>query len=130
MSAISNHDLGYAQVYIFQNYLINQINDGVNVGMEHVEVLRDMITEHFGNRKMVYISNRTNSYSVNPLVYPLVGRIRNLEGMAIVTNSRLNIQNANFEKVFYHKHFEIFQTMDEAIVWATELISSADVLTI
>ncbi len=126
MSEITYHDLGYAQVYVFQNYLINQINDGVNVNMEHVEVLRDMIKKHFGNRKLVYIGNRVHSYSVDPLVYLSVGRIDNIEGIAIVTDTRLNLQNANFEKVFYHKEFEVFTNMEAAIVWASDLISRAD----
>lgn len=70
MSVINYYDLDYAQVFIFQNYLINQIKDGVQVNLDHVELLRKMIDENFQDRKMVYISNRNQSYSVDLLVNP------------------------------------------------------------
>lgn len=126
MSVINYYDLGYAQVFIFKNYLINQIKDGVQVNLEHVEVLRKMIQENFGDRKMVYISNRNQSYSVDPLVYPQVARIHNLVGMAIVTKTQVNKTNAEFEKMFYNKEFGIFETLEESIVWAAGLISKAE----
>jgi hypothetical protein len=126
MSVINYYDLGYAQVFIFKNYLINQIKDGVQVNLDHVEVLRKMIQENFGERKMVYISNRNQSYSVDPLVYPQVARIHNLVGMAIVTKTQVNKTNAEFEKMFYNKEFGIFETLEESIIWAAELISKAE----
>lgn len=126
MSVINYYDLGYAQVFIFKNYLINQIKDGVQVNLEHVEVLRKMIQENFGDRKMVYISNRNQSYSVDPLVYPQVARIHNLVGMAIVTKTQVNKTNAEFEKMFYNKEFGIFETLEESIIWAAQLISKAE----
>jgi hypothetical protein len=126
MSVINYYDLGYSQVFIFQNYLINQIKDGVQVNLDHVEVLRKMIHENFQDRKMVYISNRNQSYSVDPLVYPQVARIHNLVGLAIVTSTIVNRTNAEFEKMFYNKEFGIFTTLEESITWAAGLISRAE----
>ena len=127
---IKSYDLGYADVFVFEHYLINQIKNDVHVSLEHVEVLKHMIKENFGDRKMVYISNRLGSYSVDPLVYPEVGRIKNLLGMAIVTDSDIKIKNAKFEKVFYHKEFEIFNNFEESIVWASEILTKSNLRTI
>ncbi len=117
-------DIGYADVFVFENYLVSQIKDGVSVGLEHVEDLKKMIDKHYRDEKLVYISNRIGSYSVDPLVYPEVGRIENLMGVAIVTDSPINTKNAQFEKIFYNKEFVIFKTLSEAIVWATATIKN------
>jgi hypothetical protein len=126
MGIINYYDLGYSQVFIFQNYLINQIKEGVMVNQDHVKVLRQTIKENFGDRKMVYISNRVESYSVDPLVYPEVSRIHNLVGMAIVTNTPVNKRNAESEEMFYNKEFKVFATLEESIIWAAGLISRAE----
>lgn len=116
LQELQSYDLGYADVYIFQNYLINQIKEGMKVYQEHIKVLGKMIRENFKDRKMVYISNRVHSNSVDPLVYPEVARIKNLIGIAIVTDVVDHECNARFEKIFYRRDFGIFKTFDESII--------------
>jgi len=126
MRSIKTYDLGYSDVYIFEHYLINQIKDNVRVNLDHVAILRKLINEDYGKEKLVYISNRVNNYTVDPLVYPEVGRITNLLGMAIVTEEPQSIRDANFEKVFYHKEFEIFDSFEKSIVWANKILKSSN----
>jgi hypothetical protein len=123
MKELRYYDLGYSEVFIFENYLINQIKEGEIVTVDHAQVLKAMINKHFSNRKMIYIGNRVHSYSVNPLVYLKVAEIDNLLGIGIVANSEIKQSTANYEKQFSAKPFKIFANMNEAIVWATEQIS-------
>ncbi|AUC79122.1 hypothetical protein CW736_06900 [Nonlabens sp. MB-3u-79] len=123
MNELRYYDLGYSEVFIFENYLINQIKEGEIVTVDHAQVLKAMIDKHFSNRKMIYIGNRVNSYSVNPLVYLKVAEIDNLLGIGIVVNSDIKENTANYEKQFSAKPFEIFEKMNDAILWATEQIS-------
>ena len=127
MSEIKCYDLGYASVFVFENYLINQINDDVTISLEHVEDLRLLIKKHYHTRKLVYISNRVNSYTVDPLVYPEVALIPNLLGMAIVTKTEINKKNATFEQLFYKKEFRVFSTLEQSIIWSTEVLTKANI---
>ncbi|PRP68236.1 hypothetical protein [Nonlabens agnitus] len=125
MRPIKYIELGYAEIFIFQDYLINQIKDGVTVSMEHVHVLRDIIEENFGDRDLVYISNRVGSYSVDPLVYPQVTLIDNLLGMAIITDNVLHEKSVQFEQLFYKRELKVFKTFEDSIAWAAGLVRKA-----
>ncbi len=64
----------------------------------HAQTLRAMIDKHFKDRKMVYIANRVNSYSVNPLVYLKVAEMDNLKAICIVTDSNMKWNTALYEQ--------------------------------
>jgi hypothetical protein len=123
MNALNYYDLGYSEVFVFENYLINQIREGETVVVAHAQTLRVMIDKHFKDRKMVYIANRVNSYAVNPLVYLKVAEIDNLKAMCIVADSDIKRNTAFYEKQFSAKPFEIFSNMNEAIIWAADQLS-------
>ncbi|SCY23406.1 hypothetical protein SAMN05192588_1800 [Nonlabens sp. Hel1_33_55] len=122
MDKIRYANLGYAEVFIFENYVINQISDGVTVSFEHVEVMRKAIKKIYGDRKIVYISNRVGSYSVDPLIYPEISKIDNLVGIAIITDNIQHERNAEFEKNFYKKQFGVFQTLKECLIWTDRVL--------
>lgn len=124
MNSIKHHDLGYTDVFIFEHYLINQIKDGVVISYEHYDVLKKFVDQYYLNREMVYLSNRVNSYTVNPLVHRKVSTIDNLMGIEIVVDSNLREQAAIFERQFSDKPYEIFLTLQEGIMWATKLINN------
>ncbi|MDP5101421.1 MAG: hypothetical protein NWQ09_08845, partial [Nonlabens sp.] len=77
MEILQHHDLGYTDVFVFEHYLINQIKDGVVISYEHYEVLKEFVDKYFSDSNLVYLSNRVNSYTVNPLVHRKVSTIDN-----------------------------------------------------
>lgn len=117
MNQLRYYDLGYSEVFIFEHYLVNQIKGGQVVVHKHVEVLKKMITRHFFDRELMYISNRVNSYSVDPLIYREIAKIENLIGLAIVVDTDMKMKTAMYEKQFYSKPYEVFYTMNDAIIW-------------
>lgn len=122
MNLLEHHDLGYADVFVFENYLINQIKEGARISDRHYYVLKEMIDAHFSDRAMVYLSNRVNSYSVDPLIHTNVSTIENLLGLGIVVDSELRRESAIFEGKFSKKPYEVFSTLQEAIIWATNIL--------
>lgn len=122
MSMFYHYDLEYAEVFIFDEFLINQIREGVTVRPEHNQKLREVIDKHFTNKPMVYIGNRHFSYAVDPLTYIATSKIHNLLAMAIVANNEINRKNALLEKYFYNKPFEVFPTLSEAMAWVQHVI--------
>jgi|TARA_R110002124_G_scaffold266473_2_gene433382 hypothetical protein len=125
MGMFHYYEFKESEVFIFDNFLVNQIKEGVTVVPAHNEKLRKVIDEHFANKKMVYISNRVFNYAVDPLTYLDTSKIHNLVAMAIVAKTELAKSNAKLESLFYKKKFEIFDTLSEAMAWVQkELVDS------
>lgn len=122
MSMFHYYDLDYTEVFIFDQFLINQIRDGVTITPKHNKKLREIVNSHFKNKPVVYISNRVNSYSVDPITYLGTSKIHNLLAIAIVAEKKINRTNAVFESSFYNKPFEVFPTLSEAISWVESVI--------
>ncbi|MGB1210512.1 MAG: hypothetical protein ACPG41_03760 [Lacinutrix venerupis] len=119
MTKIINIDIGY--VSIFDNYIIMEIDQGVIVTKEHNQLLVDIVDKFYKDKGVVYISNRKNSYSVNPSVYYETNKIKNIIGLAVVSENGMAVSNAEIEKLFFNKPFEIFSNLEDAKKWANEL---------
>ena len=122
MSMFHYYDLEYCETFIFDEFLVNQIREGVTITPEHNLKLKEIIDRHFKNRPVVYISNRIFSYSVDPITYIGTSKISNLLGIAIVADTDINIKNALYEGTFYNNQFQVFKTLSEAIQWAHQVI--------
>ncbi|MDN3493984.1 hypothetical protein [Winogradskyella bathintestinalis] len=118
---IKHYNLKDAEIYLFDHYIINQIREGVTIEAPHDKELNEIVQEHFSGRDIVYISNRVNSYTVDPLIYKKVEDIPNILAIAIVPKNHLMRRNAEYERQFYDNPFEIFDTINDAIIWANKL---------
>ncbi len=117
MSMFHYYNFPHSEIFIFDDFLINQIKEGVVIEPKHNEDLRKIIDLHFLNKNVVYISNRFFSYAVDPLTYLETSKIHNLIAIAIVADENIKISNAKLESRFYKKKFEVFETLSEAMVW-------------
>ena len=123
---LQHYDLDISEVFIHKNFVISQIKDGLHLEPEHVQVLQTIIDQHYVKRKLVYISNRVNSYSVNPLCYKSLVTMKNLAAIAIVTSSEHGLKTANFEMDFYGRPSAVFSSLTGAIDWAEKQIEIAN----
>ncbi len=121
---IKYYDLKDSEVFIFEDFVINQIKEGVNIIPSHNDELMAILDKHFSNRKSIYISNRVFSYSVDPLTYLETSKIHNLAGIAIVAKSPLARENSKLEGIFYQKKFRVFNSLLDAMNWAREVLQS------
>ena len=127
MSIFHHYDFKDSEVFIFDNFLVNQIKEGVNVTPKHNEKLREVMDKHFAHKKMVYISNRHFNYSVDPLTYLETSKIHNLVAMAIVAKTEMSKSNAELESMFYKKNFAIFETLSEAMGWVQKQLVESEI---
>ncbi len=127
MSMFHYYDFKDSEVFIFDNFLVNQIKQGVTVTPEHNQQLRDVLDKHFRNKKVVYISNRYYNYAVDPLTYLETSKIHNLVAMAIVADTAIAKSNAALESMFYKKKFEVFETLSEAMAWVQIQLAESEV---
>ncbi|WP_296313824.1 hypothetical protein [Winogradskyella sp. UBA3174] len=124
MGMFHYYELPNSEMFVFDEFLICQIKEGAEIKPELNERLNKIIQNHFEGKNIVYISNRVNSYSVDPLTYSETEKIPNLVAIAIVPNTQLMRKNAEFESEFFHKPYEIFDTLSEAIQWVHKIIEA------
>jgi hypothetical protein len=109
---------------LYEDYMVTNINEGVNLLPEHNDVLVEVANTYYKNKAFVYITHRVNSYSVDPKIYFETSKIENLAGIAVVSEKYKAKSNAELEKMFFQKPFEIFSNIEDAKTWATGLINS------
>lgn len=116
MIKILNLEIGTVKIH--KNYLIVEMNEGETITEISNNILLDIVDAYYPTNPFVYISNRINSYAVNPVVYTLTSNIPNLVGFSIVSSNNLSLNNAQIEKLFANKPFEVFTDLKRAINWA------------
>lgn len=114
------YNLDICNISIYKNYVINQINEGVHMEVYHVESLEALINKHLDSTPFIYISNRTNSYSFDPLVYESINKIENLIAMVIITSDKTKQEIVQLEKLFSKKKLLTFEHVDLAVSWVKE----------
>lgn len=115
--------LEFCEMTVYDRYVVVVVNEGVNITTEYNRTLIQYAETYFSDTPFVYITNRVNSYSVNPQVYIDTAKIKNLKGMAVVSNRYLAKTNAQIEKIFFNKPFEVFTELEDAFAWAEKLIN-------
>ncbi|ALM21840.1 hypothetical protein JCM19294_949 [Nonlabens tegetincola] len=122
MKEIIYKDLGYAELYCFENYIISQVKEGTIISPDKNKDLDEVIQEHYENRPVVYLSNRTFDYNVMPTTYLESAMIENLIGVGIITQTGINKRNAEFESSFFKKEFIVLDSLLDGILWAENLV--------
>lgn len=123
MSIFHYYNFPHCEAFVFDEFLITQIREGVTITPDHNKELREVIDKHFTNKNLVYISNRFFSYAVDPLTYLGTSKIINLLAIAIVAETEIGKTNAQLESMFYKKKFAIFPTLSEAMGWVHDVIA-------
>lgn len=114
--------LSFTTLEFYDSVVISTIKDDVVFDKNHVEELREICNEYFGGKKFVYIANRKCNYNVKPLIYIDLIQKNTLKGIAVVSDNNEKLRTANFEKNFSPVPFELFQNINEALIWANGLL--------
>ena len=115
----------FCTMTLYDDYLIVVINEGEHLIPSQNQILVDIAKTHYHNKPFVYITHRKYSYSVDPSIYLKTSKTPNLCGFAVVAEVPVSMANAQIEKLFLNKPFEIFTVIDDAINWAKGVISNA-----
>jgi hypothetical protein len=113
-------NLEFGQVYVLDNILITELKEGILFNAEKNQKLIELAQDIFQGKPYGYISNRKNSYAVDPLIYRDSAKVASLKAIAIVTDSEIVKLNVNqVERKFYRSSnsFEVFDILDQAINW-------------
>ncbi|PHQ30483.1 hypothetical protein [Leeuwenhoekiella nanhaiensis] len=115
-------DLEIGILEFYDHFVIGLVNPDVNFGQKERLLFLKACLEHFKEKPFGYISVRTFSYSIDPLIYLELNKVESLKAFAVVYYSKVGKGNAELEGQFYKKLFGIFETQSEAMKWMTQQI--------
>ncbi len=122
---IKNYDLDMGKVSFFKNYLIIEVAEGTSFNHKKAKQLSTLTNLHFGNNAFGYISNRVNSYSLEPLDYLKIKEVfPNIKAFAVVTYNNLQKTSVSIENIFYYDNIVSFECIDEAQKWMNQQLKT------
>lgn len=112
-------ELDFATIKIYNNLIISECKEGILLDVQNNRKVLELAEEVFNNGPFGYISNRINSYAVDPMVYRESAAHPQLKAIAVVSDSDLARSSAKLEKKFYTNTnpFQIFSSLEEAKDW-------------
>lgn len=113
-------DLG--NLFFFENYLVVEFNEGVEINYNNFEAVRILIRNHFGDANFGLISNRINSYSIVITDAPLFNQCQSLKAYATVTYNLFAEKIFNVENYFFKFNKQNFNSLALAETWVEETL--------
>ncbi|MEP2937332.1 MAG: hypothetical protein ABJM06_02980 [Gilvibacter sp.] len=110
-------------LYFYQHLVIGEFHEGVNLSYQNAFNILLKSLKYIGTRPIVYISNRVNSYSVQPNDYKYLEKVPNIKGIAIVSSDSSGTSSAMLEAKFVNKNFALFSTIQEAQAWGMNILA-------
>ncbi|WP_156879280.1 hypothetical protein [Salinimicrobium xinjiangense] len=119
-------ELDCGVIWVQDKVLVNEMNEGALLDVETNRRILQIGCESFGKEIFGYISNRINSYAVNPMVYRESAEHPQLKAIAVVSQNPMVRESARLEQQFYtnKNSFQIFSSLEEAQLWMKEVLSS------
>jgi hypothetical protein len=112
---------GLGEFEFYEDYFIGRIYDGVNAGSNFVGSLSDLIQKHYSGRPIIYISDRVNSYSLDPIATNDLIRRNNIRFAGVVAYSEHQKNLYVYEEqVFQGVTMCSFDALDVALRWAEQ----------
>lgn len=121
---IAEHHLEIGKFLFYPNILVGEFAEGCHVTKKNAWQAIQLAQKLYGDTKpLVYVSHRVHSYSMDPMGYKeVVEMFPNFKGFAIVSQNKYRRMIASLEKLFIKKPIKVFYSLDEAFLWAGELL--------
>jgi len=119
--------LHFGQFQIYPNIMIGEIFEGIHFNQLHNDVVWDLALSEYGtDREFGYISNRTQTYSIDPMVHYKNRGFSNLKCMAIVEPNGVKPSTIGIESKFFNKDgLQAFCNIKDAMAWVTTVLQKS-----
>jgi len=116
-------EFSFGIFYLCDLFFVAELNEGEHFEWEKINSVMSKVVEFYGNDiKLGYISNRINSYSVDPYSWKKVDKKYGvIIASAIIYYNDFTYKNATLEKQFSKKSIKRCINLDEAIYWIKNL---------
>jgi hypothetical protein len=111
--------MAFGEFYLCEKFYLAEIYEGIDLDYNNLRSLMVEIVGFYGERKGIgFISNRINSYSIDPHLYNRIDEEFNMiVASAFVIYSDMSYMNATIEKRFTKRSIKRCMILDEAIDW-------------
>jgi len=116
--------LPFGNFYFFEKFVISELKDGVHFDWQRVKILSDIMISHYGKKRkdLVYISNRVNSYSIEPQSWLKFDKKYNMfQASGIIAYDQRGGLSVVLERIFSKERIKRFRSLKEAVDWAQAL---------
>ncbi|TYC10118.1 hypothetical protein ES677_12160 [Bizionia gelidisalsuginis] len=116
---IENNSLEFCKLTFYEYYVVSIIKEGIVLTSDLSLKITAVILNFYQDKPFVYITDRKNNYSVDPLIYKRTSQATNLLAFCIVTQNHFNESNVEIERLFLKKPLKVLTSVVEAKNWAT-----------
>ena len=118
--------LPFGNFYFFEKFVVSELNEGVHFSWNKVKTLSELMLTHYGREcDLIYISNRVNSYSIEPQSWLKFDKKYNLfNASGIVAYNEKGGLSVVLERLFSKERIKVFTSLKGAIDWALKQPSS------
>ena len=111
-------------IYLFDNYVITNFNEGVDINFDNFYDAGITIKDHFYGRPFGYIANRLNSYSINLNDATIFNKeFPNLKAYAVVVYNSMTERVFEIENHFFETERNTFKSLESAVDWVKLVLS-------
>ncbi len=103
--------------FFYDNIVIVEAKEGIMLSYKRYLSVILLILNITERKPWIYISNRINSYAIQPLDYKYLNKIPSLKALGIVNYTESGYLNSEFEAQFCKKPFRVFHNLTEAVIW-------------
>jgi len=116
--------LPFCSLEIRNRIVIATIDADVHLTSELSEEMVLAVFNAIGDKPTVYLTNRINSYSVDPTLYTNISKVENIIGFGVISQLENKPNQTSIEKLFYKKNFQLFNNLEAAVVWANKTLET------
>jgi len=124
------HEINYSfgGFYLFDTFVVGEIKEDVLFSWnDHGRQLAEELSNLYDNngKDIVYISNRTNDYSIIPTDWKKFYKYSyNLKAYGIISYTKTGFFNAMIERMFVNTKLRWFNSLEDAVTWVGEITDS------
>lgn len=112
----------FGNFFIFEKFVVGEVAEGVHFNWSKAQLVIDGVYDFFGTSdiNVAYISNRVNSYSVQPKDWMEFYKERHkLSSLAVVGYNERGLMSVILENIFTVNSIKKFNSLEAAIQWIT-----------
>ncbi len=116
-------DLGFCTINIQEHFAVSTIAEGVILDATKLDQLFEIFSFYYQDKPFISIANRVKDYTIDPNLLSSK-KHPNLIALLVVAPKKTSKEVVLFERQFYSGVFEIFDTLEEAEIWAEEFLEN------
>jgi hypothetical protein len=121
----TRHNVTLGSLYLFDNYIIVEFKEGVDINFENFSDVTEIIKKKFNDRPFGFIANRLNSYSIDLSdASKFNAYFPNLKAYAIVAYTVMTRRVFEVENHFFTFNREAFKNLEQAAEWVEKTLST------